>query len=402
MKRMLAAGILACFVSAGLQAQEKSAQEKSAQEKSAPEKSGSESAKKEPPHAEQSITQHTAVIGGSPVSFTATAGTLIVRNDKDEPWASMGYVAYVRRTPAPRAPPDHLRLQRRPRLLLDLAAHGSARPEAHRRRRRRHDAAAAVPARRQRLQPARRHRPRDDRPGRHRLQPPVGDFEGTRTSGASTPTSSRSRDSSRQYVSRQRPLGLAEVPDRRELRHDAFGRRRRLAAEQGRHGLQRRRARLGRDRPRRDLRDAGERSPVPALPAEFRRDGLVPQGAAEAAAELEPWLTEVRKFAAGELRAGAFRGRPASRRRRDAVVAKLHQYTGLSEDYLRLANLRVSEGEFTQELLRQKRITVGRPRLALRRPDLRPAREGGRGTIRNRTRSRRRTRRPSSTGTTAS
>ena len=56
-----------------------------------------EAPKKEPPKAEQSVTQHSAVIGGVPVAFTSTAGTLIVLNEKDEPWASMGYVAYVRK-----------------------------------------------------------------------------------------------------------------------------------------------------------------------------------------------------------------------------------------------------------------------------------------------------------------
>ena len=62
-----------------------------------------DAAKKEPPKAEQSVTQHTAVIGGVPVAFTATAGTLIVKNAKDEPWASIGYVAYVRKDAGPAA-----------------------------------------------------------------------------------------------------------------------------------------------------------------------------------------------------------------------------------------------------------------------------------------------------------
>ena len=56
-----------------------------------------DAAKKEPPKPEQSVTQRSVVVGGVPVAYTATAGTLIVRNDKDEPWASMGYVAYVKK-----------------------------------------------------------------------------------------------------------------------------------------------------------------------------------------------------------------------------------------------------------------------------------------------------------------
>jgi carboxypeptidase C (cathepsin A) len=67
-------------------------------------KSAADAAKKEPPKPEQSVTQHSIVIGGVPVAYTATAGTLIVRNDKDEPWASMGYVAYVKKGADARRP----------------------------------------------------------------------------------------------------------------------------------------------------------------------------------------------------------------------------------------------------------------------------------------------------------
>ena len=41
-------------------------------------------------------------------------------------------------------------------------------------------------------------------------------------------------------------------------------------------------------------------------------------------------------------------------------MKKLHEYTGLSEDYLDKANLRVGTGKYTQEILRQKGVTVGR------------------------------------------
>src|SRR6202049_606508 len=68
----------------------------------APTKPAGDEAKKpapEPPKAEQSVTQHSVVIGGRTVDYTATAGTLIVRTDKDEPTASMGYIAYTLRDP---------------------------------------------------------------------------------------------------------------------------------------------------------------------------------------------------------------------------------------------------------------------------------------------------------------
>jgi len=45
---------------------------------------------------------------------------------------------------------------------------------------------------------------------------------------------------------------------------------------------------------------------------------------------------------------------------RQSVLKKLARYTGLSEDYWDKADLRISEGRFTKELLRDRAITVGR------------------------------------------
>jgi carboxypeptidase C (cathepsin A) len=48
------------------------------------------------PKAEQAVTQHKITIGGVSMPYTATAGTLIIRNTKDLPYASIGYTAYIR------------------------------------------------------------------------------------------------------------------------------------------------------------------------------------------------------------------------------------------------------------------------------------------------------------------
>ncbi len=45
---------------------------------------------------------------------------------------------------------------------------------------------------------------------------------------------------------------------------------------------------------------------------------------------------------------------------RDSIAEQMHQFTGLSVDYILKANLRVTEGEYTAELLRDHRITIGR------------------------------------------
>ena len=41
------------------------------------------------------VTQHTATIGGQPYAYTARAGTITLRNDKEVPTARVFYTAYT-------------------------------------------------------------------------------------------------------------------------------------------------------------------------------------------------------------------------------------------------------------------------------------------------------------------
>jgi carboxypeptidase C (cathepsin A) len=75
---------------------------------------------------------------------------------------------------------------------------------------------------------------------------------------------------------------------------------------------------------------------------------------------LEPFLAEVRAYAAGPFTAALLKGDALPDAERDAVVEKVHECTGLSVDYLKAANLRVSEIEFAHELLKAQRKTIGR------------------------------------------
>src|SRR4029077_10089986 len=47
-----------------------------------------------PPEERQSVTHHTARIGGQEIAYTATAGTYIIRDDAGTPKATMFFVAY--------------------------------------------------------------------------------------------------------------------------------------------------------------------------------------------------------------------------------------------------------------------------------------------------------------------
>lgn len=75
---------------------------------------------------------------------------------------------------------------------------------------------------------------------------------------------------------------------------------------------------------------------------------------------LEPFLDEARKYAAGDYAAALFKGAAIASAEKTAVAKKLSAFTGLSEDYLIKANLRVTLGQFNAELLRGRGLTAGR------------------------------------------
>ncbi|MBL8840046.1 MAG: peptidase S10 [Planctomycetes bacterium] len=80
----------------------------------------------------------------------------------------------------------------------------------------------------------------------------------------------------------------------------------------------------------------------------------------EPPAELLPFLAEVATFVDDEYVPALFLGRELPEAQREALIAKLHRYTGLAPDYWRRANLRVSSDRFRRELLRGRGEVVGR------------------------------------------
>jgi carboxypeptidase C (cathepsin A) len=78
------------------------------------------------------------------------------------------------------------------------------------------------------------------------------------------------------------------------------------------------------------------------------------------APSLPAFLHQVENFAMGEYLDALAKGAQLSAAERDDVVRKLHQYTGLSEQYLRESNLRVPYLRFETELLRGSGQVVGR------------------------------------------
>jgi carboxypeptidase C (cathepsin A) len=77
-------------------------------------------------------------------------------------------------------------------------------------------------------------------------------------------------------------------------------------------------------------------------------------------AELQPFLAKVEQFATNEYLLALTKGNTLDAAERKTIIQKLHDFTGLSEAYLDKANLRVTPSEFFHELLNGRDLTVGR------------------------------------------
>ncbi len=75
---------------------------------------------------------------------------------------------------------------------------------------------------------------------------------------------------------------------------------------------------------------------------------------------LPAFLDEVRRFANGEYADALLKGSTISDAEKSAVAKKVARYTGLSEDYVLKSNLRVKLFQFMQELQRSRGLTTGR------------------------------------------
>src|SRR5258708_38889288 len=74
-------------IAAGARAQKKEAK---------PAEKPAEAAPAAPPKEESSVTDHSIKIAGQTIPYKATAGTILLKNEKDEPTALVYYTAYTR------------------------------------------------------------------------------------------------------------------------------------------------------------------------------------------------------------------------------------------------------------------------------------------------------------------
>jgi carboxypeptidase C (cathepsin A) len=87
---------------------------------------------------------------------------------------------------------------------------------------------------------------------------------------------------------------------------------------------------------------------------------------------LESFLVEVEKFAMGDYARALSAGADLGAAERATIAERLHQYTGLSVDYILKAELRIDGGEFRQTLQGDEGLTTGRLDSRFSGPELDP------------------------------
>ncbi|ABQ67448.1 peptidase S10, serine carboxypeptidase [Rhizorhabdus wittichii RW1] len=75
---------------------------------------------------------------------------------------------------------------------------------------------------------------------------------------------------------------------------------------------------------------------------------------------LEPFLEEARRFALGPYAAALLRGNALPDAEFDAIAREMARFTGLSVEYVKASNLRVSEFAYGQEAMRARGKTISR------------------------------------------
>ena len=313
------------------------------------------------PKAESSVTQHHFTGGGKSFDYTATAGTLIVRDDNDKPVASMGYVAYTRK--------DVKDIGTRPLMFAFNGGPGSSSLWLH---------MGVLGPRRVIVSdptptpPAPFHTVENEFGVLDKSDLVMIDPVGTGLSHAVCEHKDDEFWSVDPDIDSIGRFIAQYVSD-----NNRWGSPKYLLGES--YGTTRGAAIVDYLRARRSLTFNGlvlvsVATDIEAifaeLPGNDRPYAVYLPGYAAVAwyqhalpnqpPALEPFLDEVRSYASGPFAAALLKGDALTDAERDAVAEKLHSYTGLSVEYLKYANLRVSENAFTHELLKPQHKIIGR------------------------------------------
>jgi carboxypeptidase C (cathepsin A) len=348
--------LCAFLLPASLAAQKETAPKEAAQKDAKDSTTAKPSAEK----AEQWVTRHTVTIGGKAVSYVATAGTLIIRDSSDTPVASFGYVAYTKpdvKDPATR--PLTFAYNGGPgssSIWLHMGALGPRRVMAT-------DAGPTPPPPYRLVDNEHSLIDRTDLvmidPVGTGISRALGKKQNKDFWGVDPDIESISRFI-KQFVTENnrwnspkfllgesygttRSAGIVDYLQTRE--NMAFNGVVLVSVALDIEAI---------------FEWPGNDRPYALFVPTFAATSFFHHALPAAPADLNGFLQEVRAWSLGPYTNALMEGNGLSDAERDTIAAKLHQYTGLSVDYIKKANLRVTEGEYTQELLREHRETVGR------------------------------------------
>tara|TARA_R110002049_G_scaffold60567_1_gene162507 strand:+ start:10544 stop:12052 length:1509 start_codon:yes stop_codon:yes gene_type:complete len=311
------------------------------------------------PEAKTSVTEHAARIGGRNIEYTATAGTMLMKNAADEPIALMGYTAYVKKGENPARRPILFAYNGGPgsaSLWLHMGILGPERAVVK-------DAGFGSSGPYERV--SNEHSIIDEAdlvmidPVGTGFAKPVGKGKGEDFWGVDQDIESVSnfivqyltengRWASPKYILGESYGGMRSGGVAYELltKH--------LIALNGvilvspfmemASGF----AGLGIDLPHVMF--------LPTFAATSRYHGAL----ANSDKSLVEFMAEVREFALNEYAPALLMGSRLPAAQRQDVLRKLARYTGLSEQYWDAANLRIDESRYTKELMRKTGTTVGR------------------------------------------
>ncbi|HUO79849.1 MAG TPA: hypothetical protein VMU00_06880 [Steroidobacteraceae bacterium] len=313
------------------------------------------------PKPEQSVTQHVLHAGAINLEYTATAGTAIVRDKDEKPVASIGYVAYTRR--------DVKDASRRPVTFAFNGGPGSSSLWLHMgflgpKRVATPDAKAAPPAPFSVVDNA--YTPLDKTdvvlidPVGTGLSKAVGDKKDEDFWSVDSDIECISRFIT-QYLDDNHRWGSPKY-----LLGESYGTTRGAGIVRY---LQERSnlafngvilVSVATDIEAIFAELPGNDRPYPLYLPAFAATAWYLKALPGSHPDLQALLREVRDYARGPFAAAIDRGDSLTAAERLAVAQKVHEYTGLSVDYLVAANLRVTEVAFDHELLRSRGQTVGR------------------------------------------
>ena len=312
------------------------------------------------PKAESSVTQHRISMAGKAIDYTATAGTLVIRDDEDKPMANMGYVAYTRAGVKSGTRPITFAFNGGPgssSLWLHMGVLGPKR----------------VVVSDPNPTPAGPYRTVDNEfslldksdlvmidPVGTGISRAVCDHKDDEFWAVDPDIESVSRFIA-QYVSDN-----ARWSSPKYLLGESYGTTRGAGVVNYLRGKDNFAfnglilVSVATDIEAIFAEIAGNDRPYSVYLAGYAAVAWYHHMVANQPATLEPFLTEVRAYAAGPYASALAKGDALPEEERDAVAQKLHDYMGLPVDYLKAANLRVSENAFAHELLKGQRKTVGR------------------------------------------